>query len=77
MNKRIIFPNDTGGISLVIPIEECGLTIQEIASKDVPVGKPYKIIDVNELPPEAQHWDLFFNALEHDFSDSDGIGGQP
>jgi hypothetical protein len=74
MNLRIIFPNDPGGISCLIPTGE--LSIEETARKDVPAGKPYKIIDVTTLPPEAEYWDQFFEALEHDFSDFDGIGGQ-
>lgn len=74
MNQIIIFPNDNGGISALIPTGE--LSLQETAKKDVPAGKPYKIIDVTTLPPEAAYWDQFFDALEHDFSDRDGIGGQ-
>ena len=74
MNIRIIYPNDAGGICCVIPTGE--IPIEEIIKKDVPSGKPYKLIDVNQLPPEAQYWDEFFDALEHDFSDHDGIGGQ-
>jgi hypothetical protein len=50
MNQRIIYPNDDGGVSIVIPAPECGLTIEEIAAKDVPAGKPFEIIDVSEIP---------------------------
>jgi hypothetical protein len=52
MNQRIIFPNDDGGVSIIIPAAECGLTIEEIAAKDVPVGKPYKIVDVSDIPAD-------------------------
>ena len=52
MNQRIIFPNDDGGVSVIVPAAECGLTIEEIAAKDVPAGKPYKIIDASELPSD-------------------------
>ena len=46
MNQRIIYPTDDGGVAVIIPATECGLTIEEIAAKDVPKGKPYKIVDV-------------------------------
>ena len=44
MNSRIIYPNDDGGVSIIVPAIECGLTIEEIAAKDVPAGKPFKIV---------------------------------
>lgn len=60
MNKRIIYQNDNGGISIIVPAHECGLTIEEIAAKDVPVGKEYKIVDVSEIPEDR----TFRNAWE-------------
>ena len=47
MGKRIIYPNEFGGVSIIIPAD-CGLTIEEIAAKDVPAGTPFKIIDVTD-----------------------------
>ncbi len=52
MNSRIIFPNDEGGVSVIVPAPECGLTIEEIAAKDVPAGKPFKIVDVSDIPSD-------------------------
>lgn len=51
MNKRIIYQNDDGGISIIVPAD-CGLTIEEIAAKDVPDGKTYNIVDVSEIPED-------------------------
>jgi hypothetical protein len=31
MNQRIIYPTDDGGVAVIIPAPECGLTIEEIA----------------------------------------------
>lgn len=70
MSQVIIFPNDKGWLSVVSPAAECGLTVDEIARKDVPAGKPYHIIDVNQLPQD----DVFFNAWEADFSNPAGHG---
>ena len=58
MNSRIIFPTDDGGVAVIIPTAECGLTIQQIAAKDVPMGKPYKIVDVADVPSDR----VFRNA---------------
>jgi hypothetical protein len=52
MSKRIIYPNDEGGVSIIVPASNSGLTIQEIAAKDVPIGKPYKIVDVSDIPSD-------------------------
>ena len=51
MNQRIIYPTDDGGVAVIIPAD-CGLTIEEIAAKDVPAGKPYKIVDVSAIPED-------------------------
>jgi hypothetical protein len=60
MNQRIIYPNNDGGVSIIIPAVECGLTIEEIAAKDVPEGKPFKIVDVADIPTDR----TFRNAWE-------------
>lgn len=52
MNQRIIYPTDGGGVVVLIPAPECGLTIEEIAAKDVPAGKPFKIIDATDQPSD-------------------------
>jgi len=58
-NKRIIFSNDEGGVSIIVPAN-CGLTIEEIVAKDVPDGKPYSIVDVADIPTDR----TFRNAWE-------------
>jgi len=54
MNQRIIYPNDNGGVSILIPTEEylAEHTIEELAAKDVPEGKPFKIVDVADIPTD-------------------------
>ena len=51
-NKRIIFPNDDGGVSIVVPSDSCGLSVQTIAAKDVPAGKDYQIVDAADVPSD-------------------------
>jgi hypothetical protein len=52
MNSRIIYPTDDGGVAIIVPASECGLTIEEIAAKDVPAGKEFKIVDVADIPTD-------------------------
>jgi hypothetical protein len=54
MTQRIVYENDEGGISIIIPTPEAmtTMTIEEIASKDVPSGKEYHIVDVSDIPED-------------------------
>ena len=63
MNQRIIYPNDDGGVSILIPTPEYleTHTIEELAAKDVPEGKPYQIVDVSDIPSDR----TFRNAWEY------------
>lgn len=100
MNQRIIYPNDNGGVSVLIPApearqqvlvseavyetvvipatEETPETTEQklmseavyreqtdeefmewIAAKDVPEGKPYKIVDVSDIPEDRTFRDAW------------------
>jgi hypothetical protein len=59
MTKRIIYPTDDGGVAIVIPAPECTLTIEEIAAKDVPAGKTYKIVDAADIPSDRTFRDAW------------------
>ena len=65
MNSRIIYPTDGGGVAVIIPAPEWlsqeGNTIEALAEKDVPAGKPYKIIDTADVPSDR----TFRNAWEY------------
>lgn len=50
-NKRIVYINDDGTIGIIVPAD-CGLTIEEIAEKDVPSGLTYHIVDKSEIPTD-------------------------
>jgi hypothetical protein len=62
MNQRIIYPTDDGGVAIIIPAPEYleTHTIEELIAKDVPQGKPYKIVDVADIPTDR----TFRNAWE-------------
>lgn len=63
-NPIIIWPQDSGVIAVISPNQGCGLPIEEIASRTVPDGKPYAIIDSADLPLDLRYSD----AWEADFS---------
>jgi hypothetical protein len=46
----IIFPQDDNKVSVVIPAPEFADQIEAVAHKDVPAGKPFRIVDNSELP---------------------------
>jgi hypothetical protein len=52
--KRIVYQNNDGGISVIIPAPDGDLTIEQIAAKDVPPNTDYKIVDVSELPQDRE-----------------------
>jgi hypothetical protein len=70
MKNMIIYQQKNGSIALISPIKECGLTVEEIASKDVPEGSPYLIVEEKDLPSDI----TFLEAWEADFSKPDGYG---
>jgi hypothetical protein len=61
MNQRIIYPNDDGGVSILIPTPEylAEHTIEELAAKDLPAGKPFKIVDVTDIPTDRTFRDAW------------------
>lgn len=51
-DKRIIYSTPDGGVAVIVPAPNCGLTIEEIAAKDVPAGVNYQIVDVADIPTD-------------------------
>ena len=51
---KIIFKNNTGGVSIIHPTAEAleSMSIHEIADKDVPKGIPYALVEDNEIPTD-------------------------
>jgi hypothetical protein len=70
MEQRIIYKT-ADGVAVIIPAPNCGLTIEQIAAKDVPTGKPYKIVYVEDIPSDRTERDLW-DVDEADLTD--GVG---
>jgi hypothetical protein len=69
MNERIFHPTNSGGVAILIPCD-CGLSVQEIARKDVPAGVPYIIGSISDIPADR----TYRAAWTADFSQPDGYG---
>jgi len=69
MAKVIFYPNKDGSTAMILPVENCGLTIEEIASKDTPSGRPYLIMERNDAPEDS-----LLDAWKPDFSTPHGYG---
>ena len=70
MDKRIIYKNTDGTIGIIIPAD-CGLTVEQIAQKDVPTGYKYKIVNVSEVSNDRE----FRDAWTIDEAElTDGVG---
>jgi hypothetical protein len=75
MNQVIIYKQDNGIPAVLVPTAEVLETysIMEVAIKDVPAGKLFKIIDASEL---AELDKIPQEAWEIDDADlTDGVGG--
>ena len=71
--QAIIYNQDNGIPAVVMPTEEALQQhgIMAIAIKDVPAGKPFKIVDDADLPDAPQEtW------VVDDADLTDGIGGE-
>jgi hypothetical protein len=73
MTKVIIYNQDNGIPAIVMPTQEAlrALGIMAIAIKDVPTGKPFKIMNASALPQgmAQESWRIADALL------TDGIGG--
>ncbi len=83
MTKVIIYKQDSGVVAIVRPTEEALAVygIEAIAQKDVPAGKPYKIVDASEIPADRSQrniWTVDDAALTDGVgADWDVFGSQP
>lgn len=60
---RIIYPNEQGGVSIIVPVQ--GVTQQQ-ALEAVPQGSPYLVVSINDIPTDR----TFRDAWQADFTDA-------
>ena len=74
-NQRILYPTAEGGVAIVIPAS--GLSIDEVAAKDVPQGVPYEIVEVDAIPSDRTFrgaWVLGDCCVDQDLDKCKAIG---
>jgi hypothetical protein len=75
MNQVILYKQDNDVVAIMRPTEEALnlYGIEAIAAKDVPAGKPYKIVDASEIPADRSQR----NAWTVDDAElTDGVGAE-
>jgi len=73
--SRIIFQNESGGVSVIIPTGE--LPIEEVAAKDVPEGVAYEIVEDDAIPADRffrNAWVANGAAVDVDLDKAKDIG---
>jgi hypothetical protein len=76
--KKIIYWDNNGSVVVLNPYPEfCGLTVEQIAKKDVPFGLPYQIVEESELPTVQQFtsaWEIDQGTVPQGFGEDYGVG---
>lgn len=78
MAKVFIYKLLKGNVSVSYPTDEALelMTLEQIATKDTPLGRPFWIVENDDLP----HGEGFFDAWELDddaLGEPDGYGANP
>lgn len=66
MDKKIVYENADGSISIIHPAKNCGFPIERIAQKDVPDGVLFWIVDGVAIPTDLTFrdaWEIDASAM--------------
>ena len=72
---KIIYQNESGGVSVIHPTGE--LSIEEVAAKDVPEGVAYEIVEDDAIPSDRTFraaWVYADGSIEIDLDRAKAIG---
>ena len=56
---RFIYTNDDGSISIVVPADNCDLTLDQIKAKDCPSGKTVYTVNKSAIPTDRSFRDAW------------------
>ena len=65
--KVIIYKTEENGVAILMPTNEWTGTMEELASKDVPSGVEYYIVDASTIPTDRKYrnaWELVNKKIE-------------
>jgi hypothetical protein len=58
-NQSIIYKKADGGVAVIYIQPGAGLTVEEIVSRVIPAGTPWKIVETSSLPPDYMYRDAW------------------
>lgn len=67
MDTIVIYEKEDGGMAILYPSKNCGLSIDEIIKKDIPSGARYKKISIEDMPSDREYreaWSYDFTGAE-------------
>ena len=56
---RFIYTRDDGGLSIVVPSDNCPLTLEQIKDKDCPSGKTVYTVSKSAIPTDRSFRDAW------------------
>ena len=51
-DTRFLYTDDDGNLCIVVPADNCGLTLDQIKSKDCPSGKTVYTVNKSAIPTD-------------------------
>jgi hypothetical protein len=60
--KKIVYTNDSGGLSVITPSPKWNESIEALAEKDVPAGFVWRIVDEVSIPTDRTYRDAWTDA---------------
>ena len=77
--KVIVYTRPDGGLSIVTPASECGLSLDHIAKKDVPPNVDYWVVPQSDIPSDRSGrdaWEIDINTAPNGFGLDFGVGSE-
>ena len=58
-DSRLLYTDDDGNLCIVVPADNCGLTLEQIKDKDCPSGKTVYTVDKSTVPTDRSFRDAW------------------
>jgi hypothetical protein len=55
VHLRIIYPNDEGGVNIVVPSPNYKRSLEEFIQRSVPEGKSYQVVSILDIPTDREY----------------------
>ena len=58
-DSRFLYTDDNGNLCIVVPADNCGLTLEQIKDKDCPSGKTVFTVSKSTIPTDRSFRDAW------------------